>query len=154
MKFLKVFAILLFLTVATSAFAQGVEKINAQGLRDIINANKGRILIVNFWATWCAPCIKEFPGLVAVRKDFSENDLHIVAISVDYSAKPVELFMQKNKVNIPVFLDNGDISKMLAVQSIPRTMVFSRSGEKVLDHLGFISEESFRHMVERLLKMP
>lgn len=151
-KVLAVLVLLLFLPVA--ALAQGIEKIGAKDLRQLVDSSKGRILVINFWATWCAPCVKEFPGLIALRQSFPEHQLNIAGISVDYNARQVENFVKLNKVNFPVFLDDGSISSMMSVQSIPRTIIYNRAGEKVLDHLGFISEESFRHVVERLLETP
>ncbi len=152
MKVLKTLSVLLLLVfLSASAMAQDIEKIGAQDLKRIIDSSKGRVLVINFWATWCAPCVKEFPGLMALRQEFPESDLNIVGISVDYNIRPVENFVKQHKVNFPIHLDDGSISTMLSVQSIPRTVIYNPAGEQILDHLGFISEESFRHIVERLL---
>lgn len=154
MKALKTLFLLLLLAAPLSAMAEGVEKIGVQDLRKIVDSSKGRVLIVNYWATWCSPCVKEFPGLINVRREFAESDLHIVGISVDYNPKPVENFIRQNKVNFPVYIDDGSIASMMDIGSIPRTLIYDRQGKKILDHLGFIPEESFRHVVERLLAMP
>jgi len=89
-----------------------------------------------------------------VRKEFTEDELAIIGISMDYGMRPVENFVKLNKVNFPIVLDDESIGSMLDIKSIPRTLIYNRAGEKILDHLGFISEESFRHVVERLLQMP
>ena len=154
MKALKTLFLLLLLAAPLSAMAEGVEKIGVQDLRKIVDSSKGRVLIVNYWATWCSPCVKEFPGLINVRREFAESDLHIVGISVDYNPKPVENFIRQNKVNFPVYIDDGSIASMMDIGSIPRTLIYDRQGKKILDPLGFIPEESFRHVVERLLAMP
>lgn len=142
---------LLTLILSTPALAAGVEKIGVKGLHTLTEGSKGKILIINYWATWCGPCVKEFPGLVSLRNQFSEDDLTIVGISIDDRVKPVENFIARHKANFPIYLDNREISTMLSINSIPRTVIYDRSGEKVLDHLGFISEESFRHVVQQLL---
>ena len=155
MKALKTLAIfLLLLAFPLSAAAADIEKIGEQDLRGINDSSKGKVLIVNFWATWCSPCVKEFPGLINVRKEFAESDLTIVGISVDYNPRPVETFVKRNEVNFPILIDDGTISTMLDIGSIPRTLIYDRQGNKILDHLGFISEESFRHVVERLVSAP
>lgn len=155
MKALKTLLLLLLLAAAPlSATAQGIEKIGVQDLRKIVDSSKGRVLIVNYWATWCGPCVKEFPGLVNVRREFAEGDLNIVGISMDYSSKPVENFVRQNKVNFPVYIDDGSIASMMNIDAIPRTLFYDRQGKKILDRPGFIPEESFRHVVERLLSMP
>lgn len=155
MKALKtLFVSLLLLFSPALLLAEGTEKISVQGLRSLVDSNRGRVLIVNYWATWCSPCVKEFPGLMNVRREFPESDLTIVGISVDYNPKPVDNFVSQNKVNFPIFIDDGSIASMMDIGSIPRTLIYDRHGKKILDHLGFIPEESFRHVVQRLLSMP
>lgn len=154
MNFLKTLPLLLLLLLPSAAMSQDIHKADVQDFKNIVESSKGKVLIVNFWATWCAPCIKEFPGLMNLRREFSEDELTIVGISLDYSLRPVENFVKLNKVNFPILLDDESIGSMLSIKSIPRTLIYNRAGEKILDHLGFISEESFRHVVERLLLMP
>lgn len=155
MKALKTLLLLmLLLLVPLCAIAGGVQKVGVKDLRGFIDSSKGRVLVINYWATWCQPCVKEFPGLVNLRRAFPESDLNIVGISVDYDVRPVENFLKKHEVNFPIVIDDGSIASMLAVQSIPRTIIYNRKSEKVLDHIGFISEESYRHVVERLLTAP
>lgn len=154
MNTLKTFALLLLLLLPSTAMSQEIPKAGVQDFKNVIESNRGKVLIINFWATWCAPCVKEFPGLMNLRREFSEDDLTIVGISLDYSLRPVENFVKLNKVNFPILLDDESIAAMLSIKSIPRTLIYSRAGDKILDHLGFISEESFRHVVQRLLKTP
>lgn len=154
MNFLKTLPLLLLLLLPSAAPAQDIPTAGVHDFKNIVQSSKGKVLIVNFWATWCAPCIQEFPGLMNLRREFSEDELTIVGISLDYSRRPVENFVKQNKVNFPILLDDESIGSMLSVKSIPRTLIYNRAGEKILDHLGFISEESFRHVVERLLRMP
>ncbi len=154
MNLLKTFALLLLLLFPANAMSQDIQKVGVQDFKNMIESNRGKVLIINFWATWCSPCVKEFPGLMNLRKEFSEDELAIIGISMDYGMRPVENFVKLNKVNFPIVLDDESIGSMLDIKSIPRTLIYNRAGEKILDHLGFISEESFRHVVERLLQMP
>ena len=155
MNFLKTFVLILLLSfLPSNAFSQDIHKAGIHDFKNIVESNKGKVLIINFWATWCSPCVKEFPGLMNMRQEFSEDELTIIGISMDYGMRPVENFVKLNKVNFPILLDDESIGSMLDIKSIPRTLIYNRAGEKILDHLGFISEESFRHVIERLLKMP
>lgn len=154
MNTLKTLALLLLLLLPSTAMSQEIQKVGVQDFKNVIESNRGKVLVINFWATWCAPCVKEFPGLMNLRREFSEDDLTIVGISLDYSLRPVENFVKLNKVNFPILLDDESIASMLSIKSIPRTLIYNRAGEKILDHLGFISEESFRHVVQRLLNTP
>lgn len=155
MKFFKTLVIGLFvLGFSFAAQAQEIRKVNMHDLTTIADASKGRVLVVTFWATWCAPCVKEFPGLVALRKQFSETELDIIGISVDSNPVVVQNFLKKNPANFPIYLDDGDISHALSIRSIPRTLIFNRNGDKVLDHLGFLAEESLVHVVDKVRQMP
>jgi len=145
--------LLLTLCLDVAAMAQGIDTIGPHDLKQIVDSSKGRVLIVNFWATWCGPCVKEFPALTTIRQEFPERDLHIVGISLDYSPKAVDAFVTRQKINFPVYIDNGDIGSTLSVKSIPRTMIYSPAGEMILDHLGIISEEGFRHIVKKASQM-
>ena len=143
--------LLLTLILSTPALAAGVKQIGIKELHTLTEANKGKVLVINYWATWCAPCVQEFPGIVALRNQFPEKDLTIIGISVDNNVRPVENFIAQHKVNFPIYLDNREISAMLSISSIPRTVIYDRSGKKVLDHIGIISGDSFRHLVQELL---
>ncbi len=155
MNFLKISVLILLLSfLPSNALSQDIQKAGIHDFKNIVETNKGKVLLINFWATWCSPCVKEFPGLMNLRREFSEDDLTIIGISMDYGMRPVENFVKQNKVNFPILLDDESIGSMLDIKSIPRTLIYNRDGEKILDHLGFISEESFRHVVERLLQMP
>lgn len=155
MNFLKTSVLIMLLTfLPSTAMSQDIQKAGIRDFKNIIETNKGKVLIINFWATWCSPCVKEFPGLMNLRREFSPDDLTIVGISMDYGARPVENFVKVNKVNFPILIDDESIGSMLDIKSIPRTLIYNRAGEQILDHLGFISEESFHHIVERLLQMP
>lgn len=155
MKFFKTIAITLFiLGFSFLAQAQEIRKVNTQDLNAIIESSKGRVLVVSFWATWCAPCIKEFPGLVALRQQYPIVDLELIGISVDSNDVVVKNFLKKNPANFSIYLDDGQISHSLGIRSIPRTLIFNRNGEKVLDHLGYIPEENLVHVVDKVRQMP
>ena len=101
MKALKTLPLLmLLLLVPLCATAGGVQKVGVKDLRGFIDSSKGRVLVINYWATWCQPCVKEFPGLVNLRKAFPETDLNVVGISVDYDVRPVENFLKKKVLNV------------------------------------------------------
>lgn len=144
---------LLALLLSTPALAD-VKTIGVKELQALTQASRGKILVINYWATWCGPCVQEFPGLVSLRKQFPEEKLAIIGISVDSNVRPVENFIARHKANFPIYLDNREISAMLSINSIPRTVIYDRNGEKVLDHMGFISEENYRNVVQELLQKP
>lgn len=102
MNLLKIFVLILLLSfLPSNALSQDIQKAGIQDFKNIVESNKGKVLIINFWATWCSPCVKEFPGLMNLRREFSEDELTIVGISMDYGMRPVEKFRQTAQGQLP-----------------------------------------------------
>jgi len=113
-----------------------------------LDAYRGRVLILNFWATWCGPCRVEIPYLVRLRQDFSAQDLGIVGVSLDSRGGPGELdaalekFIAKYKINYPVYLDARQ--KFAGaydpgsehMRYVPTTVIIDQSGEIFDTHFG------------------
>src|SRR4030095_16443915 len=94
-------------------------------LRDL----KGKVVLVNFWATWCPPCRKEMPDLKALANRFKDQDLIILAIS-DESQDDLGRFVAAEQIPFPVLLDPGGKAKdAFLVKGIPATFLYDRSGQ-------------------------
>ena len=89
-----ILALLLCLALPSSALAApSVPTLNLAGLTDMLAKNKGKVIMLNFFATWCPPCRVEIPELVNVRKKYAEKDVLIVSLSLDEDAKAVPPFV-------------------------------------------------------------
>ncbi|HJP29871.1 MAG: TlpA disulfide reductase family protein [Candidatus Latescibacteria bacterium] len=113
-----------------------------------LSAYEGRVVILNFWATWCGPCRVEIPDLVRLRQDFSEEDVAIVGISVDSRGQPAELealirkFIDRYEINYPVYLDGQQ--KFAAaydpdagyMRYVPTTVIIDQQGLIRDTHFG------------------
>jgi len=102
------------------------------------------VLIVNFWATWCAPCREEIPLLVRLQTKYARKGVQIVGISVD-SADKVRQFASKYRINYPLLVSNYsvlDLSRRLGnnASGLPYTIVLNRGGKVIRTRLGGISE--------------
>ena len=96
-----------------------------------LRALRGKVVLVNFWATWCPPCRKEMPDLDALYKKFRDKGLVILAISDEDAAK-VDPFIAEHKYAYPILLDPGDkVTKQMAVEGIPKSFVYDREGKLV-----------------------
>ncbi len=133
--------------------AEGVEKINAQGVQEIVTKNKGKIVLVNFWATWCPPCRAEIPELIELRKKFSDDELVMIGVSVDSDSDAVDEFILKGaKFNYPIYFAAEDVGSYFRIQSIPRTMMYDTQGKRVFDKEGSYPGAMFENYIQKLLK--
>ena len=103
-----------------------------------------KVLVVNFWATWCGPCKEEMPILAKLQAKFGEQNLQIVGIAADSRAN-VANFAKNVQINYPVFIDEGgaiEFSKRLGnrLGLLPHTVVFSPGGTIIFNKLGAITE--------------
>ena len=94
---------------------------------------RGKVVLLNFWATWCGPCKEEMPSMEALYRLYKEKDFNLVAISVDYEGvRPVKEFIEKQRYTFPVLLDpNGETLDLFGVKGIPTTFVIDKKGRIV-----------------------
>jgi thiol-disulfide isomerase/thioredoxin len=112
-----------------------------------------KILVVNFWATWCPPCIQEMPLLVEIQQDYGEIGLQIIGIAVD-EHEAVKQFVEENYINYPILEGDDviDISKSFGnrLGVLPFTAVVDRNGNVVERHVGDLN---LREVKEKILSL-
>lgn len=100
---------------------------------------RGQVLLVNFWATWCAPCVKEMPALERLHLELADEGLAVLAVSQDRDgAAVVEPFLARIDLRqLPIYLDpNGALGRDFAVKGLPTTFVIDREGRVVAGLVG------------------
>ena len=117
---------------------------------------RGKVVLLNFWATWCVPCRKEMPAIEALYQRYKERGLEVVAISLDkVAAAPVEAFVKEMGVTYRVGLDpSWATARAYGVRGLPATFLLDRAGNVVLRELGERDwmEEAKQQAVEGLLQ--
>jgi peroxiredoxin len=110
---------------------------------------RGKVVLVNFWATWCPPCGKEMPDLDALYKRFKGQGFVVLAIS-DEQAGTVRSFIEKHKVQYPILLDPGDrVHKLFAVDGIPKSYLYDRDGKLVAEAMDMRTRRQFSAMLAK-----
>ncbi|WP_370280781.1 TlpA disulfide reductase family protein [Pontibacterium sp.] len=95
---------------------------------------KGKVILLNFWATWCPPCVKEMPSMQRLHDKFPEKDFEIVAISAGESQAAVESFMMglDTELTFPILLDEtGRTFKDFGIRGLPMSFLFDREGNLI-----------------------
>lgn len=122
------------------------------GLTAMLQKNKGKVVMLNFFATWCPPCRMEIPELVKVRDAYPEAEVLLVGLSVDEDSAPVAPFIKKAGVNYPVYLAGRDVTDAYRVTSVPHNAFFARDGHMVISEPGMADADIIRQVVDDLLK--
>jgi len=108
---------------------------------------RGKVVLVNFWATWCPPCRKEMPDLDALYGKFKGQGFVILAISDEETAK-VSPYLAEHKVSYPVLLDPGrKVNDLFIVEGIPKSFVYDRSGKMVAQSIDMRTRSQFLAML-------
>jgi peroxiredoxin len=144
-------SLVLFVLLSTGiACAVGSDQMAPDFTLEDLNGNKislsdfeGKVLFLNFWATWCPPCRAEIPDFIEVYNKYKDQDIAILGISVDrISAKKVADFAKKNNMNYPVAMATGELFRNYPSPSaIPTTLVIDGMGKVRHKKVGMMSKQ-------------
>jgi peroxiredoxin len=108
---------------------------------------RGKVVLVNFWATWCPPCRKEMPDLETLYGRFGSKGLVVLGISDEEAAK-VGPFVRERKISFPVLLDPGrKVNEEFVVEGIPKSFVYDREGKLVAQSIDMRTQKQFLEML-------
>lgn len=148
------FALLLCVLLLGSSLAQAQNRpevqISSQDIIKAVSQAKGKVVVVNFWASWCPPCRQEIPDLIALRKRIPEDKLLLIGVSIDQDPAMFSSFANKAGFNYPVYLAKADVPQAFSLRSIPRTMVYSPKGEMVKAIEGFVTGAELEKIINKL----
>ena len=113
----------------------------------------GKVVVINFWATWCGPCRAEIPVMLEVYDKYKEKGLEIVGISLDRDGwRVVTPFVERMEITYPVVLgDRSVVQQYGGIYGIPTTFVVDREGSIVERHTGYFFKEDFERILAKLL---
>ena len=100
---------------------------------------KGKVVFLNFWATWCPPCVAEMPSIQALYDSYKNNNDVMFLLVSNEAAEDVRKFIAKNGYTFPVYLQNGKLPGTFAAMNIPTTYVVSKTGKLVIRETGAVN---------------
>ena len=116
---------------------------------------QGKVLVVNFWASWCPPCVEEMPALDKLQQEFLQQNVLFVGIGID-SPSNIREFLSKTPVSYPIViggLEGSNLSKQLGNTqgALPYTIIINSKGKAVFSKLGKISEDELRKAIKEAI---
>lgn len=110
--------------------------INSEGERVNMKQFKGKVIFLNFWATWCPPCVAEMPGINNLYQEVKDDNVEFIMLSVDQDFEKARKFRKKKGFEFEIYQLAGPIPQMYNSNSIPTTYVIDAEGNLALTHLG------------------
>ena len=126
---------------------------NLSGKTQTLEEWRGKTLVINFWATWCAPCREEIPDLIAIRSEYAAKSIEIVGIAID-NAEAVKPYAQQMSIPYPLLIGEGsalEMSRALGNPSgaLPYTVVIAPDGAILMRHLGRLPKSKLQAILHQ-----
>ena len=118
-----------------------------------LKENAGRVVVLNFWATWCEPCRTEVPYLIKLRGELGGKGLSVAGVTLDEGTDVVKKFVAEYKVDYPILVPPAG-SPWTKLENTPTTLVIDREGRLAQKYIGAVPEEELRRDIEKLLAEP
>ncbi|HEV2112355.1 MAG TPA: TlpA disulfide reductase family protein [Gammaproteobacteria bacterium] len=141
---------------AEEALNLKMDSLDGSGSRKLADW-KGKAVLLNFWATWCAPCRQEIPLLVRLQAQYAAEGLQVVGIATDETdEKSVQAFLKRMVVNYPMLMGTDEVGNMVSgfggtLIGLPYTLVLDRSGKVLTIHAGELQADEAEKLVELAL---
>ncbi len=134
---------------------------NLRDLRARLTKQKGKVVLLNFWATWCQPCVEEFPALVRLYNNYRKRGVVVIAVSVDdpeTADEVVQPFLKRMRATFPVLVLDQDSDQFIRGfdnewgGEVPRTYLYSKSGKRLKAWSGSRTYAEFEKEIKEALK--
>lgn len=123
--------LVLLVTVTTPVFAGGEPALD-------LEAYRGKVVYLDFWASWCAPCRKSFPWMNTMQAMYGAQGLVIIGVNVDANAQDAQAFLAQTPADFPIVYDpNGKLAEAYGLMGMPSSFLIDRNGKVVANHVGF-----------------
>src|SRR6267378_918155 len=114
---------------------------------------KGKVVLLDFWATWCHGCKTEIPWYMEFQNKYKDKGLSVIGVSMDDDGwKSVKPFLEEKKMNYAVVIGNEDLARLYAVDALPVTLLIDRDGKIAAWYPGMVDKDNFENEIRVLLQ--
>lgn len=132
--------------------APNFELTTPEGKKVKLSDYKGKIVVIDFWATWCPPCRKGIPDLISLKKQYKDQGLEVIGISLDEEKEKVTPFMKQYGINYPVVYGDMNVVQSYGnISSIPTSFVIDKNGNIVASYVGLVDKSEYEKHIKNLL---
>jgi peroxiredoxin len=120
-----------------------------------LSSYKGRVVLLDFWATWCTGCKTEIPWYMKFLDKYKDRGLSVVGVALDDDGwKSVRPFLEEHKINYPIVIGSWDLGDRFGFNSMPATLLIDRNGKIADMRVGMVDKDAFDREIQILLKEP
>lgn len=126
---------------------------DSQGKAIKLSDFRGKVVLLDFWATWCHGCMTEIPWYMEFQNKYKGNGLTVIGVSMDEDGwKSVKPFLAERKINYPIVVGSQDLGKLYSVETLPVTLLIDREGKIAEAHAGMVEKDAFENEIKTLLR--
>jgi len=125
---------------------------DSKGLPIRLSKYRGKVVVLDFWATWCHGCKIEIPWYVEFQRKYRADGLSVIGVSMDEDGwKSVRPYLENNPINYSIVVGNPDLAKLYSVEAMPVTLLIDRNGNIAASHSGIVDKATFEAEIRSLL---
>lgn len=133
--------------------APSFDLLGLDGLTHTLDEYKGKLVVLNFWGTWCAPCVKEMPALQAQWEKWQNEDVVVIGINVGEDQMTIENFVKQVDIDFPILMDTGrDAVRSYGISPLPTTIFINSKGKIDNIHIGQLDLDSLDDQIRKLVE--
>ena len=131
-----------------------LKPIQTYELLDMLAESHGKVILVNFFASFCGPCRQEIPELIQLRKEISSEDLVIIGVAIDQDIRDAEAFVKKMGIKdaYPVFFAQEDVVRSYRINAIPFNVIYNRQGRIEVSEAGYVPAADMKNFLMDLIR--